>query len=604
MADPNRARISALVVEDDPATAELERRALLRAGIDIQWVSKVSQALSALEAGGVAVVLLDYQLPDGDCWQVLDAANQMSPRVPVILVTAMGNEQIAVEAIQRGISDYVKKTDNFWEQLPRVIERVRRLSLAEEQLRREQARLAEAQSIAQIGSWEWDIAADSVSWSDELYRIFGSDRDAFGASYAAFLDCIHPEDRTSVDATISAAYAERRSFRNVYRILRRGEIRFIEGRGSMVLGPSGSVVRMLGTAQDVTEREQQQMKLRESDAFFELSLDMLSTASTDGYFRRVNPAFKLLGYSEEELLTTPFIDFVHPEDVQRTLVEVEKLKQGVKTLHFENRYRCKDGSYRWISWVSSPHPAGILYGTGRDITAQKQAEAERQALTEQVQKVNLSLQRSLAEREVLLQEVHHRVKNNLQVISSLINLQMHKLEAGETRDALLDCRTRIEAIAVIHESLYQSSDFACVSFAEYARTLTANAFHAGNRSNANVRLELAVDDLPLTVEQAIPCGLVLNELITNALKHGFGDGRAGIVRVEFARTDQRRARLAVFNDGVGLPANFDPERDSSLGMQLVATLASQLNSALDVVRAPGTTFQLEFEVSRIATASA
>ncbi|HEX2874818.1 MAG TPA: MASE1 domain-containing protein, partial [Polyangiaceae bacterium] len=281
----------------------------------------------------------------------------------------------------------------------RVQDRTRELGL-------EQARLAEAQRIARLGSWQWDVGANLVTWSDELYRIFGREKAEFGASYEAYLDCIHPEDRARVDQATRRSLAEREGFQLLHRIVANGATRHVESRGTVQLGPTGRVLSMVGTAQDVTEREEQQARLRESDAFFELSLDMLSTADLHGCFRRVNPAFNLLGYSQDELLNTPFLEFVHPDDVARTLEEVKKLSHGIKTLNFENRYRCKDGSYRWISWVSSPHPDGILYGTGRDVTAQKAAEEEREHLNERLRSLNHDLTRTLKEREVLLQEVH------------------------------------------------------------------------------------------------------------------------------------------------------------------------------------------------------
>jgi PAS domain S-box-containing protein len=344
----------------------------------------------------------------------------------------------------------------------------------------------------------------------------------------------------------------------------------------------------------VTERERQQEKLRESDAFFELSLDMLSTASVDGYFKRINPAFKVLGWSEQELLSTPFLNLVHPDDVQATLDEVKKLGHGIKTLHFENRYRCKDGSYRWISWVSSPDANGVLYGTGRDVTAQKEAQQEHERLNEQLRAQSAHLQTSLREREVLLQEIHHRVKNNLQVISSLINMQIRKLEAGDNRDALEECRARVQAIALIHEKLYQSQDFSRIPFSEYAKSLASSVFQANRATAANVRLDLAIDELALPVDQAIPCGLILNELIGNALKHGFADGRTGTVKVRFERLPAGDLCLSVSNDGVELPEGFQSEASPSLGLNLVSTLSGQLGGRLEVSRRPGTSFQLKF----------
>jgi two-component sensor histidine kinase len=194
---------------------------------------------------------------------------------------------------------------------------------------------------------------------------------------------------------------------------------------------------------------------------------------------------------------------------------------------------------------------------------------------------------TLKEREVLLQEVHHRVKNNLQVISSLINMQLRSLD-GAGRDALLECQARVQAIALIHEKLYQAPDYSQVSFSEYTRSLAASVFRAIDVSPEGVALELAIEDVSLAVGKAIPCGLILNELMTNALKHAFPDERTGRIRVELARVAGGGLRLVVSDDGVGLPAGLDFETSASLGLQLVRMLARQLGAELDVSSVGGT----------------
>jgi two-component sensor histidine kinase len=211
-------------------------------------------------------------------------------------------------------------------------------------------------------------------------------------------------------------------------------------------------------------------------------------------------------------------------------------------------------------------------------------------LEDRVRSRTAELTATLRERDVLLQEVHHRVKNNLQVISSLINMQVRALEEGASRDALVECEARVHAIALVQEKLYQSGDHARVPFAEYARDLAADIFHAV--SPANVSLELAVEDVAVAAGSAIPCGLILNELITNALKHAFPDGRAGTVRVEMTPVNGTGLRLAVGDDGRGLPAGFDMGTSSSLGLHLVRMLAGQLDASLEVEGARGTCFRV------------
>jgi two-component sensor histidine kinase len=204
------------------------------------------------------------------------------------------------------------------------------------------------------------------------------------------------------------------------------------------------------------------------------------------------------------------------------------------------------------------------------------------------------VQSALREKEVLLQEVHHRVKNNLQVISSLINMQMRGLRDVSSRGALEECQNRVQAIALIHEKLYQSGDYARVPFSDYARSLAANIFQAAGISPENTKLSLEFENLSLAVDKAIPCGLILNELITNALKHAFPNERQGTVRVQLRSTGRGEIELLVGDDGVGMNSAFNAATSDSLGMQLVETLVEQLEGQLDILHEAGTTFRIKF----------
>jgi two-component sensor histidine kinase len=199
----------------------------------------------------------------------------------------------------------------------------------------------------------------------------------------------------------------------------------------------------------------------------------------------------------------------------------------------------------------------------------------------------------LKERVVLLLEVHHRVKIPLQLVSSLLNLQVHQLTDPVARDALEECKSRIETIALIHEKLYQAHDYARVPFSEYVQLLAGHILQASGAASGRIELSLETEDILLAVDRAIPCALLLNELLTNSLKHAFPDGRRGRLRVLLQRL-HGQLRLTVADDGIGMPPGFNPANSSSLGMQLVATLSEQLDGHLQIERSPGTTFRLDF----------
>ncbi len=208
------------------------------------------------------------------------------------------------------------------------------------------------------------------------------------------------------------------------------------------------------------------------------------------------------------------------------------------------------------------------------------------------------LARSLAEKEVLIQEVHHRVKNNLQVIASLLRLQAGAKGGRSTVEALRDSQQRVESMALIHEQLYESGNLREVALDQHARLLLTNLLHSyGDPGRIAGQADIAPlpDGTPLTlgVDQAIPAGLILNELVSNALKHAFPEGRSGCVRIE-GRRDAGRVHLTVRDNGVGVPQDFDTRRPKSLGLEIVNILTRQLKGAWDLERGGGSAFRLSF----------
>jgi two-component sensor histidine kinase len=233
----------------------------------------------------------------------------------------------------------------------------------------------------------------------------------------------------------------------------------------------------------------------------------------------------------------------------------------------------------------------------RAITERKQYERSLHELNTTLERRVLSSTSELKEREAMLQEIHHRVKNNLQVISSLINMQVRRLSDASSRLALQECQSRVQTMALIHEMLYQSKNYSSVQFSEYTRSLAANIFQATGVSPTTVALDLSIEALSLAVDKAIPCGLILNELITNALKHAFPNERGGVVHVKLAKVSDREILLSVTDDGIGLPTSFDMETSNSLGMQLVSTLVEQLEGHLEITRSGGTAFSVTFSAA-------
>jgi|GEM_PF-6459387 len=213
-----------------------------------------------------------------------------------------------------------------------------------------------------------------------------------------------------------------------------------------------------------------------------------------------------------------------------------------------------------------------------------------------IQQTNLyaQLTNELAQKEVLLKEIHHRVKNNLQIISSLLSWQVDMLEDPQVLRIIKDSQNRISAMAMIHERMYQSSDLAQMAFDEYLHQLVSYAFSVYGHPTQGIRLNFAIDPVALNLETALPCGLIAYELVTNALEHAFPDQRQGTVQVTLVRLNDTQYQLTVQDDGSGFPADLDFRHTNSMGLQLVCGLTQQIKGHITLSQAQGTQFQLTF----------
>jgi diguanylate cyclase (GGDEF)-like protein/PAS domain S-box-containing protein len=254
-------------------------------------------------------------------------------------------------------------------------------------LKHEGRRLTEAQAVARVGSWEWDIASGRLDWSDELWRIYGLAAGSRELSLDAIREWDHPDDRERARSVIEAARASGMPFSVEHRILRPdGTVRFVHGRGEVIAGVDGRATGMRGTLQDITRRTHREAALRRSSRYFEVSRDLICTAGFDGYFKELNAAWTgTLGWTETELMARPLIDFVHPDDRDETEREIGRLAAGRGTVDFVNRYEKRDGGWSWFHWSAIVAPEeGLIYASARDITERKWveaalAESERQA---------------------------------------------------------------------------------------------------------------------------------------------------------------------------------------------------------------------------------
>ncbi len=587
---------------------------------------------------------------------------------------------------------------------------------AEEALKRSQVHLAEAQKIAHVGSWEFDIATQNLTWSEELFRIYGLDPQQGEPTYAEYLQLFFSTDRIVLETSIDAAIHEKKSYQFDYQWLRPdGSHRYLVATGKPIVN-QGEVIRLFGIVLDITERKQAELEIIRSrdlrEAIFNESTDALflvhpETRLTVDCNTRAVELFEattkdeLIGIGGHTLQQQPFTpqelatiteaihtrgiwsqeieyttkqgnifwgnlaakrvnvadqtvnliritDITERKEAQKELefqaVITRNMAEGIcliratdwkivyanskfeslfgydagelngkpaSTLNYSNEESSaqgtvqrivseiqnygaasceihnikKDGTPFWcyatISTFEHPDYGTVYVAVQHNITEQKQAQEQIKA--------------SLREKEVLLKEIHHRVKNNLQIVKSLLQMQARRTQEREAVLVLQDSQNRVTSIALVHEKLYRSEDLANIDFGQYIPDLTTHLFDTYNVSSNTVALKLEVEHIFLEIDTAIPCGLIINELVSNSLKYAFPNQRKGEIQINFHADRHGMMMLMIRDNGIGIPETIDIENTQSLGLTLVQGLVEQLEGTLELERSQGTQFLIQWQ---------
>nr|WP_322654462.1 PAS domain S-box protein [Nostoc sp. CmiVER01]MDZ8124316.1 PAS domain S-box protein [Nostoc sp. CmiVER01] len=352
---------------------------------------------------------------------------------------------------------------------------------------------------------------------------------------------------------------------------------------------------------EITERQRIEQALRESEQRFRATFHQaavgIAHVAIDGRWLLVNQKLcNILGYTSEELQLLTFQDITHPDDLDADLKYVDQiLADNIQTYAIEKRYFRKDSSIVWVNLTVSlmREPSGepkYFISVVEDISERQAALRDRQQWEEQIQA-------SLLEKEVLLKEIYHRVKNNLQVISSLLSLQSAYIKHPDDLVIFKQSQQRIASMALVHEKLYQSQDLAKINFGEYIQDLVASLFSAYEVNGDAIALRVNIDEqVFLGLDTAIPCSLIIHELVSNSLKYAFPAGRNGTIYIGMSENTEHEITLIVSDDGIGLPSNFNFKNMASLGWQLVDALANQIAGNIDIQGANGVECQVKFTI--------
>lgn len=362
-----------------------------------------------------------------------------------------------------------------------------------------------------------------------------------------------------------------------------------ENIGVPLRDDQGNIIGAIEIARDVTDRMQSEKALRQSEEKLAGIVD-----SVIDHMIMVDKQFNIVWANDvakeffgPDLVGMKCYGAYHGHDEACDPCIVKECFEDGKVHEFETEIITSKGDKRaaWCTasvsaWSEDNHPKMVVEFL-RDITERKRTEEQIEA--------------SLREKEVLLQEIHHRVKNNLQVISSLLNLQARYIKEDTYADMFMESQNRILSMALIHEELYQSKDLARIDLNDYIRRLTNALFRSYGVDTGRIVLTIDIADLVLGIGTAIPCGLIINELVSNALKHAFPKDNKGEIKIAFRFFDENEVELIVSDNGVGLPKDLDLINPKSMGLRLIHIMTKQIEGKLELDRNDGTKFQIRFK---------
>jgi len=404
-----------------------------------------------------------------------------------------------------------------------------------------------------------------------------------------FQKFIAPEDLEMV----ANNYQQRQAGENVpreyeFRVLRK------DGEKTIVIMNVGLItyhgkVASIGTVKDITERKRAEEKLLENEKRYRLLVDFATfgiAIHRDYKFIYANPAaLKMLGATKpEDLIGKPVLEIVAPEYHDIARERIAKQEKGQVAPLMEEKFVKLDGTIIDVELISIPfiyNGKQAMYGVFQDISDRKKSLEE--------------IKKSIKEKEILLREIHHRVKNNMQIISSLLKLQADYIEDKKYFDIFKESQNRIMTMSLVHEKLYKSKDFTKINFKDYIHNLANAVFQSYSGRSSNILLNLNIENLDLGIDSAIPCGLIINELVTNSIKYAFPGEKKGEIKIVLNKIDENEYELKVSDNGIGIPEDIDIMKTETLGLHLISMLAEdQLSGKINLDRSKGTEFTIRF----------
>lgn len=427
--------------------------------------------------------------------------------------------------------------------------------------------------------------------SPSYCELFGKKEEELLGKY--FLPLVHEEDRKKTEDAMERLKEPPHSCYIEQRALTSKGWRWLAWFDQALVNKNGKITAVIGSGRDIDELKKAENNLRERNKYIEtilrnLPIGLAVHEINSGKLIFMNKEFQeIYGWPEEEIPTVKtFLNKVYPDAELRKNIS-SKITADIKGKKPENLFwdnievKSKNGEKKYVSAKNIPlYDQNLIISTVQDIT--KRITADRQ------------IQNSLKEKEILLREIHHRVKNNLQTISSLLDLQAESIKDSAALEAFRSSQSRIRSMALIHERLYKSESLSRIKAQEYIKNLTDYLEATYDSRAGNIKLTTNVQNILLNLDTAIPCGLIINELVSNSMKYAFPGEQVGTIEVSLLVSSADSISLSVKDDGIGIPTDITIENSPSLGLQLVHLLAKQIYGTLKTERKNGTRVEIIF----------
>ena len=608
-------KVNLLMVDDHIETLVALEAVLGNTNYNIVKATSGEEALRYLLKTDFALILLDVQMPELNGFDIARLIRQREKNrgIPIIFITGYGKEQEQIaEGYSTGAVDYLLKPIDP-DILRAKCEFFSNLFLRNEAIKEAGYKYKELLDGVRAIIWRAEPNHLNLTFvSKEAEVVFGYSLDDW-LQKDFWKSRIHPMDREAVLAACERSVAQKNSEEVEYRMtLKNGTVRWFENLIHAVT-EEGRTKELVGIMVDVTDRKEAEDSIRKANEALEVRVKERTSElrKTNQWMRNLvgNIPGAVYRWSYSEGLSVEFIsesieriagyvasEFVEGDRSYRSVVhpdDWEKIEENLVSIlthrgPYELEYRIlhSDGKTRWVhdqgQGVFEEGNLLFLDGVILDITERRKGDE--------------MLKASLREKEVLLREIHHRVKNNLQIISSLLNLQKSDCRNADTKEVLTECQNRVRSMALIHEKLYETNDLARIDFSTYIHDLTSYLFRSYG-APATIRRTIDSGKVQLNIDTAIPCGLIVHELVSNALKYAFPNGGPGEISIRLGG-ENGKYLLTVSDNGIGLPKEMNFQSVESLGMRLVNTLTNQLDGKVELDSQNGTTFRIWFSQIR------